>query len=855
MVVGPISMKGNMRWFALRHLRGLFRSRAAKVKFPRPASLEQLEPRALLAGGRGFTSYYFAGTDFTSRKLIREDSTLQFNWTNGTPDASLIAPGSGFGARFSARVMPKFSELYRFYTRSTGGVRLWVNNQLIIDDFTIHPLKDNKGTINLVAGVRYDIKVEFMDTSSSSVLELHWASARQAREAIPTSRLFASAVDTTPPQVVSHFRSSYVSDTAFKVIWDALDPGEFDRFVYATYLGKTRLGTTTANWFTRGGRQPDTSYNITVRSYDFAGNEAITAPLAVTTRPLYGGAGGVGLAGEYFESDDLSNFSLTRTDPAVEFAWVSSPVGGSANDPFSARWTGTLIPKYDEQYTFYTLNDGGVRLWINGQLLIDAWDGSATAERSAQLTLRTNRQYDFLLEYRHQSGGDPGMLASWSSLSQAKQIIPASQLFPAFVDATAPSPPTGLRADFVGDSSVSISWDAAQDNIGVASYNILRNGVLVGSTDDTSYTDTGLAEDTQYSYTVVAVDGVPLSSGASAALAVRTNLVTPRDAYSVIPAIDFNSDQGVTRNGNIITSLDDGDWVRFSRLNFGGGARSLKLRLSSTVANAGGLIEIRLDSPGGQLLGTHVVQPTGSSGTYYTQQVGISTVSGTRDLYLVFRDRTGVAQIESIQFSTAALTRVMPLGDSITQSDGDHRSYRYYLYNNLIQSGYSVDFVGSMIVNRNGNPTSFDFDQNHEGHQGFRADQILASVDDWVRDADPDIVLLHVGTNDLLQLQSTSSTATEIGQIIDAIRSVNSSIKILLAQILPINGKDSEVADLNSRIANIAASKNTAQSPVLLVNMNGGFSTGDLYDGVHPNDTGERKMADEWYDALEALLS
>jgi lysophospholipase L1-like esterase len=844
-----------MRWFAFPRVRG---HRPGCLRNSHPAKralLERLEQRALLAGGRGFTGYYFAGTDFTTRKLIREDSTLDFHWTGGTPDAAAIAPGSGFGARFSARVMPKYSEEYRFYTRSTGGVRLWVNNKLIIDDFTIHPLKDNKGTIKLTAGVRYDIKLEYLDTSSASTLQLQWASSRQARETIPSNRLFASEIDTAPPPVVSGFRNTYLTDTAFKVGWNAIDPGEFDRIIYATYLGKTKLGASNTSTFTRGGRQPNTPYNITVRAYDFAGNEAITQPLTVTTRPAYPGAGGSGLAAEYFESDDLTNFRITRTDPAIEFAWVSSPVGGAANDPFSARWTGTIVPKYDELYTFYTLNDGGVRLLINGQPVIDAWTGASTAERTGRLTLRAGQQYDLVLEYRHQAG-DPSVMASWSSLSQARQIIPTAQLFPAFVDTSAPSAPTGLRVDDVSDSSISLSWDTAQDNVGVASYNIFRNGALVGSTTDTSYTDQGLSEDTQYSYSVSAVDGVPLSSAGSSALGVRTDQVSPRDAFAVISAIDFNISQGATRNGNIINSLDSGDWVRYSRLNFGGGANSLRIRLSSSVANAGGRIEVRLDNPDGQLVGTHVVQPTGSTNSYYWQQVGISSVNGQHDLYFVFRDRSGVAQLESFQFRTARLTRIMPLGDSITQSDGDHRSYRYYLYNNLLQSGYNVDFVGSMIVNRNGSPTSFDFDQNHEGHQGFRADQILGSVDDWVRDANPEIVMLHIGSNDLLQLQSPASTATEIGQIIDAIRSVNPSVRILLAQILPLSGFDLEVADLNSRIASLVISKNTAQSPVVLVDMNGGFSAGgNLYDGVHPNDAGERKMSDEWFDALEALLA
>ena len=163
-----------MRWLPFRP------AASPRGDSPRPPELffEPLEPRRLLSG-RGLAAYYFEGTDFTSVELRREDAQVNFTWPAGTPHASIGA--GGFGARWSGRVMPKYSEEYRFYARTTGGVRLWVNGRLIIDDRTVHPLKDNRGTIRLTAGVRYDIRMELFDTSSAARAELHWASKRQAR--------------------------------------------------------------------------------------------------------------------------------------------------------------------------------------------------------------------------------------------------------------------------------------------------------------------------------------------------------------------------------------------------------------------------------------------------------------------------------------------------------------------------------------------------------------------------------------------------------------------------------------------------------------------------------------------------
>src|SRR5688572_2223352 len=99
--------------------RGRAREEAAATRAgraPQPQSavpfFEPLEGRTMLAGGRGFAAYYFTGTDFARLKSRREDSTINFDWRTGADAA--VTPG-GFGAHYSGRVMPKYSETYHFY--------------------------------------------------------------------------------------------------------------------------------------------------------------------------------------------------------------------------------------------------------------------------------------------------------------------------------------------------------------------------------------------------------------------------------------------------------------------------------------------------------------------------------------------------------------------------------------------------------------------------------------------------------------------------------------------------------------------------------------------------------------------
>ncbi len=217
----------------------------------------------------------------------------------------------------------------------------------------------------------------------------------------------------------------------------------------------------------------------------------------------------------------------------------------------------------------------------------------------------------------------------------------------------------------------------------------------------------------------------------------------------------------------------------------------------------------------------------------------------------------GSRSIESLEPRTLfAAIKIMPVGDSITESFTTHASYRFWLFNKLKTAGYDVDFVGTMTGVNGGPPLYPNFDQNHEGHSGWRADEIQANMVGWATSAQPDIVLLHAGTNDVEQGQSNSSTINEISATIDNLRSVRPNAIILLAQVIPENGFATQINALNGLIATLAGQKNTAQSPVILVNQNAGFDVAqDTYDGVHPDESGEIKMSDKWFSALVPVLT
>ena len=183
--------------------------------------------------------------------------------------------------------------------------------------------------------------------------------------------------------------------------------------------------------------------------------------------PTTSGSGvgsGTGLTGTYFSNMQLANATtVSRTDTSIDFDWgTGSPASGIGADNFSVRWTGQVQAQFSETYTFTTLSDDGVRLWVNGQQLIDNWTDHAPIENSGTITLVAGQKYEVKMEFYENGYGAVAKL-SWASPSTAKQIIPMSQLYPSGVTPVTPGAlPAGWTAQDVG--GVGLGGSTTQSN-------------------------------------------------------------------------------------------------------------------------------------------------------------------------------------------------------------------------------------------------------------------------------------------------------------------------------------------------------------------------------------------------------
>ncbi len=139
---------------------------------------------------------------------------------------------------------------------------------------------------------------------------------------------------------------------------------------------------------------------------------------------------GLGLKGEYFKGADFAELKRTRIDATVNFDWGDgSPDPAVPADNFSVRWTGRIEPTSSGTYRFHTITDDGIRLWIDGKLLIENWTDHAPTEDTGEVHLDAGRLYSLKMDLFEHGGGAVAKLL-WTDPVRGRQVIPTSQLYP-----------------------------------------------------------------------------------------------------------------------------------------------------------------------------------------------------------------------------------------------------------------------------------------------------------------------------------------------------------------------------------------------------------------------------------------
>ena len=383
---------------------------------------------------RNWRGEYYNNTSLAgSPSLVRDDPEVDFNWGSGSPAPGAINADS-FSARWTRTInLPPGK--YWFAVTSDDGVRLWVNNQFVIDAWHTQPPTTSGGEVDIHGGTT-SIRMEYYEDTGDAQVILSWARA---------------------PDAITNWRGEYFNnmalrgapvlvrdDTDVNFDWDVGSPAPGVIGVDTFSVRWTRTVDFTPGWYHFSMTSDDGSQlfidnvlRIDAWQDRIAQKSTVDIYLSGQTsiRMEYFNNSGVASAhlswdplvamiknwrGEYFNTTDMSGApALVRDDADINFNWRdASPAPGTVDaDHFSVRWTRSVdLP--DGWYRFTIVVDDGGRLWVNDRLLIDAWNIQGPHPYEGDIYL-TGRSTNIRLEYFENTG--------WASVRWYCQAMAAGQ--------------------------------------------------------------------------------------------------------------------------------------------------------------------------------------------------------------------------------------------------------------------------------------------------------------------------------------------------------------------------------------------------------------------------------------------
>lgn len=229
--------------------------------------------------GSGLLGQYYRGKGFRELRLSRTDAMVNFDWGAGSPDPSV--PADQFSVRWSGWIQPPVTGQFTFFVTADDGLRLWIDNRLIIDFWIDQGATERSGTASLRADHKHDIRLEYYENGGSATCRLAWSGPGVSKAVVPAARLYPRDVHTV------HLDASYpkwlaggwavLSIPNYEEVYRIVATEDDARADFAVSATATRL--------TLSGENLRDTFNNRVRSTTAFGQ---SEPLDWATRPLSG---------------------------------------------------------------------------------------------------------------------------------------------------------------------------------------------------------------------------------------------------------------------------------------------------------------------------------------------------------------------------------------------------------------------------------------------------------------------------------------------------------------------------------------------------------------------------------------
>lgn len=396
-----------------------------------PTRTPLVTPTPTVSNWRG--EYFSNATLSGTPALVRDDAAIDFNWGTGAPASGI--PADGFSVRWTRTVnLP--TGTYRFLARSDDGIRVWLNNTLIIDEW--HEARDATYVVDRsLNGGNHTLRVEYYENQGEAHVLFWW-----------------ERLGEFPQWQAEYFNNMTWSGTPALTRNDAAIAFEWGFGAPAPGITADNFSVrwTRNHYFAAGSYRFRAVVDDGIRIYvnhrlvvdDLRDGErrevsgTINLPAGFhRVRVLYYERTGEAVAhawwenvttytdwkGEYWANPTLTGQPvLVRNDQTIDFNWgTGSPAPVIPNDNFSARWTRTVTME-TAVYRFRILVDDGARLWLDNQLILDDWrDGAAREVTVEYLVTAGNRTVR--LEY-YERTGDARIRLTWEKVPPTATPVP-----------------------------------------------------------------------------------------------------------------------------------------------------------------------------------------------------------------------------------------------------------------------------------------------------------------------------------------------------------------------------------------------------------------------------------------------
>ena len=360
--------------------------------------------------------------------------------------------------------------------------------------------------------------------------------------------------------------------------------------------GDIKVGEATNAPFTFFWSKPSVGRHLlTAKARDNRLAVTISVPVTMTIEPPPVGTG-IGLKADYYDNSDFTGTEITVTNPTVDFDWGSgTPLPSIGADTFSVRWTGLVQPRYSGLFTFYTMSDDGVRLWVNDQLLVDNWTTHGVTENLGALEVEAGQLYNVRMDFFENTGGATARLL-WSSPFVPKEVIPASQLYPVPLPVILVQP---VSQSVREGGTVTFSVVATNNP---TAYQWRFNGVALPGENSPSLALSDVQLTDSGAYSVVVSNGLGSVTSASATLTVARPPVIPVQPEDQRASLGANVTFSVSADG---TPPFQYQW-RFYGTNLVG-ANGATLRLANVQPAQAGPYNVRVSNIAGSTVSSDAV--------------------------------------------------------------------------------------------------------------------------------------------------------------------------------------------------------------------------------------------------------